>query len=152
MEKKSVTIDSNYRFFALRDAQLFDWKNVKEETKGDKIILSFEREENVPYALKRKALEKDYHRISSIPMWLLILFALFAIGFITLYLINMLVKDNFNQTLWICVALVPGVLCGMILALLAVIYTKQSLKYANSVEERYNIYQEKMKALKHEED
>ena len=147
MEKKQVKTDANNRFFIIRDTSLFMWNLVSEEKKGDKIILSFERETNYSYYSVLKEYEKEYQQMSSIPLWSLFVATFFALTFFTIYLIAYYTDANFNQLFWFLCALLPGVLASTILGLLAIFRSRQSMKYFNEREERYNRYLQKMKEL-----
>ncbi|MFA7032813.1 MAG: hypothetical protein WC201_04550 [Bacilli bacterium] len=147
MEKKQVKTDANNRFFILRDASLFMWNLVHEEKRDDKIILSFERETNSSYYPNVKAYEKEYHRMSSIPLWSLFVATFVALTFFTIYLVAYYADPHFNQLFWFLCGLLPGIITSTILGLLAIFRSRQSMKYFNEREERYNQYLQKMKEL-----
>ncbi|HNX16215.1 MAG TPA: hypothetical protein PKO28_02435 [Bacilli bacterium] len=150
MEKKRILVESNSRFFALLDASLFDWQLKEENARGEKIELQFIRDEKIPYYNQLAILEKRYFRISDIPMWSLYVTSALAVAFLTLYLVMSYVDPNFDQLLWLLAALLPGVIFSSGLGVLAIIRTRQSLKYSNSREERYSEYQRKVQELKDE--
>ena len=150
MDKKTVVTDANHRFFALRDVFLFDWQLVEEKNVDGKIHLLLQRDPEKKHYLKLVKLEKEYHKFSNIPMWSLFIAMGLAFAFLTLYLVMTFVDREENKLLWTLIALLPGVLCVSGLGLLAILRTRQGLRYASEREERYNTYLAKVEEIKHE--
>ena len=151
MEKKNITIEPNSRFFVLRDAHLFDWELLEEKSAGEKVELFLQRDNETKYYSELIKIEKTYYKTSSVPMWSLFVLAGLAFLFLTLYLVMSFVAPDSNDLLWLLVALLPGILSASGLGVLAILRTRQSLKYASNREERYNSYLSKVQELKNEE-
>ena len=150
MEKKHIIIEPNSRFFVLRDAHLFDWELLEEKSAGEKVELFLQRDNETKHYSELIKIEKTYYKTSSVPMWSLFLLVGLAFLFLTLYLVMSFVAPDSNDLLWFLVALLPGVLSASGLGVLAILRTRQSLKYASNREERYNSYLSKVQELKNE--
>ena len=151
MEKKHVITEPNSRFFALRDAYLFNWELLEEKSIGEKVELFLQRDNQTKHYSELIKLEKSYHKMSSVPMWSLFVLTGLSFAFLTLYLVMSFAAPDSNDFLWFLVALLPGVLSASGIGILAIFRTRQSLKYASNREERYNTYLSKIQELKNEE-
>ncbi|MDD3662796.1 MAG: hypothetical protein PHT84_02940 [Candidatus Pacebacteria bacterium] len=151
MEKKHVITETNSRFFVLRDAYLFDWELLEEKSSGEKVELFLQRNNETKHYSKLIEIEKAYYKISSVPMWSLFILTGLAFFFLTLYLVMNFLAPDSNELLWLLVALLPGILSASGIGVLAILRTRQSLKYASNREERYNSYLSKVQELKNEE-
>ncbi len=151
MEKKNIIIKPNSRFFVLRDAHLFDWELLEEKSTDEKVELFLQRDNETKYYSELIKIEKNYYKTSSVPMWSLFVLAGLAFLFLTLYLVMTFAAPDSDDLLWFLVTLLPGVLSSGVLGVLAILRTRQSLKYTSNREERYNSYLGKVQELKNEE-
>lgn len=152
MEFKRYKINPNSRLVTLKDAALFGWELNKEEDNGKKLVLTFQRDENIPHRDELDKLEKEYYKTSSIPMWILYVLAGFCVVLLTLALVINIAIPDMKPIVFYLAFLFPGILFVVILAICSTLRTRQMLKYVNNYEERYKIYLAKVKDLQHEEE
>jgi len=128
---------------------LFDWKLVNEEKK-DKApsVLTFERDENVPYYQEMVAIEKETSP-QLIPLAALITPAAVAFVDMTVYLILYLtLKDSFDAKGNLFFFLVPAMLLLLVDTLLFYLRSKQLMKYLENEDKIVKEAEEKIKQLR----
>lgn len=149
MERKTVKISENIKLYEIQENSIFLWKLEREEPVNDYMVqLTFVRDDEKPYIEKLKNMEKEFHRSSAVPMWLIILLAILAIGFfsafLTFYFLSGREVDmNFAFPIYI----LPALVFTAILGVLGLIRTRQVLKYVNDSTNRFETYKEKVDAL-----
>ena len=128
---------------------LFNWKLVEEE-KHDNApsILTFERDENVPYYQEMVEIEKEASP-RLIPFVFVIIPVALAFVVMTVYLILVLaLKDSFDAKANLFYFLVPAMLLLLTDTFLFFIRSRQLMKYLQDEEKIVKQAEEKMKALK----
>ena len=128
---------------------LFNWKLVEEE-KHDNApsILTFERDENVPYYQEMVEIEKETSP-RLIPFVLVLIPVALAFIVMTVYLILVLaLKDSFDAKANLFYFLIPAMLLLLTDTFLFFIRSRQLMKYLQDEEKIVKQAEEKMKALK----
>ena len=128
---------------------LFNWKLVEEE-KHDNApsILTFERDENVPYYKEMVEIEKEASP-RLIPFVFVIIPVALAFVVMTVYLILVLaLKDSFDAKANLFYFLIPAMLLLLTDTFLFFIRSRQLMKYLQAEEKIVKQAEEKMKALK----
>lgn len=128
---------------------LFNWKLVEEE-KHDNApsILTFERDENVPYYQEMVEIEKETSP-RLIPFVLVIIPVALAFVVMTVYLILVLVlRGSFDAKANLFYFLIPAMLLLLTDTFLFFIRSRQLMKYLQDEEKIVKQAEEKMKALK----
>ena len=128
---------------------LFNWKLVNEE-KHDNApsILTFERDENVPYYQEMVEIEKEVSP-HLIPFAIVVVPVSLAFIVMTVYLILALaMKGTFDAKANLFYFLVPAMLLLLVDTFLFFFRSRQLMKYLQNEEKIVKEAEEKMKALK----
>ena len=128
---------------------LFNWKLVEEE-KHDNApsILTFERDENVPYYQEMVEIEKETSP-RLIPFILVIIPVALAFVVMTVYLILVLaLRSSFDAKANLFYFLIPAMLLLLTDTFLFFIRSRQLMKYLQDEEKIVKQAEEKMKALR----
>ena len=128
---------------------LFNWKLVEEE-KHDNApsILTFERDENVPYYQEMVEIEKETSP-RLIPFVLVLIPVALAFIVMTVYLILVLaLRGSFDAKANLFYFLIPAMLLLLTDTFLFFIRSRQLMKYLQDEEKIVKQAEEKMKALK----
>ena len=128
---------------------LFDWKLVKEEKKENApSLLTFERNNEVPYYQEMVAIEKETSP-KLIPFWVLLIFVGIAFCLITASLIISLLKiPGFDALKCFLIFFIPAALCLSLDVVIFYLRSKQLLKYLDSEKEIVKNAEVKMAELK----
>lgn len=128
---------------------LFDWKLVKEDKKENApSILTFERDENVPYYQEMVQVEKETSP-HLMPFWPII--AVVALAFVTMttYLILFLaLKNTTDIKQYFLAFFIPAALLLLVDVLLFYLRSKQLMKYLQNEDAVVQNAEEKMKQIK----
>ena len=155
MEKITLKLKNNLKHLDIKKMTIFDWEVEKEE-KIDEVFsnVTFSRDDSVSYYSELVTLEQEYKKYQNfkvVPNSVLIILAVVAFIFLTLFIIFGIVDiAGMGLTLAMLVFLLPGLLTAGILCVLGTIVTKKSISYANEDANRDRIYLEKVKELKDE--
>ena len=149
MEKKTVVIKPNLKLYEIKEHAIFLCELEEEETINEyKLRLTFKRDETVSFYHKLVLLEKEYRKSSSIPLWLLIVFFVFAFGFFTAFLILWIIhKENLDLKMAFLTTILPALGFTGILGGLGIFRTKQTLDYIKTSSKRFEEYQKRVNQL-----
>lgn len=149
MERKTVDVRTFEIDKCLLENELFSWKEESREINGERISISFIRDENIKNLEEIKKLEKEYNKVSKIPSWLVILLSALAFGLITTFVIfNFFIKNLISMPICIGAFLVPGCIFILVSAVCSILNNKQMMKYEENFKNRYSFYKEKVDGLK----
>jgi len=150
METKTIIVNNNMKITTVRDMGIFDWFVSKEEKVDEmKTRMTFSRNDEVSYIDELRNIEKEYNSVKKIPLWVLALLAGLVFILFTLFIVfGIAGVGNMDFYLALGIFMAPGLLFAMILGLLGLIFTRQSISFANNKANRDKIYVEKVKALK----
>ena len=128
---------------------LFDWRLVNEE-KHDNApsILTFERDDSVPYYQEMVMVEKDTSP-KLLPLWIYI--AIVAVAFVTMsiYLILYLaLRPNFNALQYFYAFFIPAMALLLVDTVLFYLRSKQLMKYLQNEDSIVKNAEEKMRQIK----
>lgn len=128
---------------------LFEWKLVKQEEQGHKIVLEFERDDSVPYIEELRKLENSYYEYHIGPMFLSIFFPIIAFIFLTVFLVLMIIqRGSFKTAIYFPALMLPA----FVFLLLGVLITFFRSKAINKIDVEKPIKEaemrEKIKELK----
>lgn len=128
---------------------LFDWRLVNEEKKDNApSILTFERDDSVPYYQEMLAVEKETSP-HLFPFWPLV--AVVALAFVTMttYLILFLaLKDTTNIKDYFFAFFVPAAVLLLVDVIFFYLRSKQLMKYLQNEDKVVANAEEKMKEIK----
>ena len=128
---------------------LFDWKLINEEKKENSpSILTFERDENVPYYQEMVEIEKETSP-HLLPFWVLAIPVSIAFIIMTVFLILFLAaKDNFDAKANLFFFLVPSMVLLLVDTLLFYYRGRQLMKYLQNEDTIVKEAEDKIKQLK----
>ena len=128
---------------------LFDWKLVGEEKKENSpSILTFERDENVPYYQEMVEIEKETSP-HLLPFWVLAVPVSIAFVIMTVFLILYLaMKDTFDAKANLFFFLIPSMVLLLVDTLLFYYRSRQLMKYLQNEDTIVREAEEKIKQLK----
>lgn len=149
MERKIVKTPLNSKAYEIKQNDIFAWSVEKEEMINEHMIcLTFVRDENLPHLEEIKGLEKQFNKVSKIPLWLLVIFTILTVTFFTIFLIIYFVNGrDVDMPLMFFSLLLPGIVCLFALGALGMIRTKDTTKYISSSVERFEKYKAAVTAL-----
>ena len=125
---------------------LFDWRLVHEEKKENApSILTFERDETVPYYEEMKEVEKETSP-NLLPFWALVLVVGLAFLTMTIYLILYIAKVLDKSSIYFF--LIPSMILLLADTLLFYLRSKQLMKYLQNEQEIVKNAEEKMRLIK----
>ena len=147
MEKLTLKVSFPEKADAIRCHELFSWKLEKEEKLDvNKYILEFSRDENLPHLGEIKKLEKEFFKLSKIPLWSLAILPIVIIIYLTVFMILIMTKVIDVPQLYKSIILsVPPAIFLLITMLMTFLRNKDIQKYILEHDERYKIYVEKVK-------
>jgi len=149
MEKCSRKVNSFAVSRSVYLMGLFDWKLVSEEKHANQpSILTFERDENVPYYQEMVEIEKETSpKLIPFPIFFILLGISFAL--LTTYLIMWLVlKPNFDNVKFFFILFVPAMISMLGGVGISFIRTRQLVKYLQDENNIVKNAEEKMQALR----
>lgn len=128
---------------------LFDWKLINEEKKENApSILTFERNENVPYYQEMVEIEKEISP-HLLPFWVLAVPVSIAFIIMTVFLILFLVmKDTFDAKKNLFFFLIPSMVLLLADTLLFYYRSRQLMKYLQKEDTIVKEAEDKIKQLK----
>ena len=128
---------------------LFDWKLINEEKKENApSILTFERDENVPYYQEMVEIEKETSP-HLLPFWVLAVPVSIAFIIMTVFLILFLVmKDTFDAKNNLFFFLIPSMVLLLADTLLFYYRSRQLMKYLQNEDTIVKEAEDKIKQLK----
>ena len=149
MEKSQRKVNSYTVSRAVYLMGLFDWKLVNEEKhENAPSILTFERDENVPYYQEMVEVEKETSP-RLLPFWTLIIPVALAFIAMTVYLILYLaLRPNFDSLKMFYFFFIPSMLLLLGDTLLFYLRSKQLMRYLKNEEEIVRNAEEKMRLIK----
>lgn len=128
---------------------LFDWRLVNEEKhENAPSILTFERDENVPYYQEMVAVEKETSP-KLLSFWIFV--AIVAVAFLTMttYLILFLaLRPNFDALKYFYIFFIPAIVLLLLDTLLFYLRSKQLMKYLQNEDSIVKNAEEKMRQIK----
>ena len=147
MEKLVIKVSFPEKSDAIRCHELFSWKLEKEEKLDvNKYVLEFSRDENLPHLNEIKKLEKDFFKLSKIPLWSLAILPVVIIVYLTVFMILFMTKTLDVEQMYKSIILsVPPAIFLLITMLMTFLRNKDIQKYILEHDERYKIYLEKVK-------
>ena len=149
MEKSQRKVNSYTVTRAVYLMGLFDWKLVNEEKhENAPSILTFERDENVPYYQEMVEVEKETSP-RLLPFWTLIIPVALAFIAMTVYLILYLaLRPNFDSLKMFYFFFIPSMVLLLGDTLLFYLRSKQLMRYLKNEEEIVRNAEEKMRLIK----
>ena len=155
MEKSTLKLKNNLKHLDIKKMAIFDWQVEKEEKLDEAFSnVTFIRDDSVAYYSELKELEQEYKKYENfkvVPNYVLIILAVVAFTFLTLFVLFGIVDiAKMDIALAMICFLIPGLLSAATLCVLGTIVTKKSISYANEDANRDRIYLEKVKELKDE--
>lgn len=149
MEKCQRKVNSYTVTRAVYLMGLFDWKLVNEEKhENAPSILTFERDENVPYYQEMVEVEKETSP-RLLPFWTLIIPVALAFIAMTVYLILYLaLRPNFDSLKMFYFFFIPSMVLLLGDTLLFYLRSKQLMRYLKNEEEIVRNAEEKMCLIK----
>ena len=149
MEKCQRKVNSYTVTRAVYLMGLFDWKLVNEEKhENAPSILTFERDENVPYYQEMVEVEKETSP-RLLPFWTLIIPVALAFIAMTVYLILYLaLRPNFDSLKMFYFFFIPSMVLLLGDTLLFDVRSKQLMRYLKNEEEIVRNAEEKMRLIK----
>ena len=149
MEKCQRKVNSYTVTRAVYLMGLFDWKLVNEEKhENAPSILTFERDENVPYYQEMVKVEKETSP-RLLPFWTLIIPVALAFIAMTVYLILYLaLRPNFDSLKMFYFFFIPSMVLLLGDTLLFYLRSKQLMRYLKNEEEIVKNAEEKMRLIK----
>lgn len=149
MEKCQRKVNSYTVTRAVYLMGLFDWKLVNEEKhENAPSILTFERDENVPYYQEMVEVEKETSP-RLLPFWTLIIPVALAFIAMTVYLILYLaLRPNFDSLKMFYFFFIPSMVLLLGDTLLFYLRSKQLMRYLKNEEEIVRNAEEKMRLIK----
>ena len=149
MEKSQRKVNSYTVTRAVYLMGLFDWKLVNEEKhENAPSILTFERDENVPYYQEMVEVEKETSP-RLLPFWTLIIPVALAFIAMTVYLILYLaLRPNFDSLKMFYFFFIPSMVLLLGDTLLFYLRSKQLMRYLKNEEEIVRNAEEKMCLIK----
>ena len=128
---------------------LFDWKLVSEE-KHDNApsVLTFERDETVPYYQEMVEVEKETSpRLIPFPIFIVLLGISFAL--LTTYLILwLMLKPNFDTMKFFCILFIPAMVTMLGGVIISFLRTRQLMQYLQNEATIVKNAEDKMSALR----
>ena len=125
---------------------LFDWRLTNEEKKENApSILTFERDENVPYYQEMVAVEKETSP-KLFPFWAIVSVVALAFIIMTVYLILFLTKMLDKTSIYFF--LIPSMVLLLVDTLLFYLRSRQLMKYLDNEEQIVKNAEEKMRQIK----
>lgn len=150
MEKFTIKVSFAEKADAIKCHELFSWQLEKEEKLDvNKYELAFIRDENINHIEIIKKLEKEFFQLSKIPLWSLVVLPVITIIYLTAFMILFLTKSLELSKLYksIVLSVPPAVLLSITMGL-TFIRNKHIQKYIINHDERYRIYETKIKGIK----
>ena len=128
---------------------LFDWKLISEEkTQNGPSILTFERDENVPYYQEMVEIEKETSP-HLLPFWVLAVPVSIAFIIMTVFLILFLtMKETFDAKKNLFFFLIPSMVLLLVDTLLFYYRSRQLMKYLQNEDTIVKEAEDKIKQLK----
>ncbi len=128
---------------------LFDWKLINEEKKENApSILTFERDENVPYYQEMVEIEKETSP-HLLPFWVLAVPVSIAFIIMTVFLILFLtMKETFDAKKNLFFFLIPSMVLLLVDTLLFYYRSRQLMKYLQNEDTIVKEAEDKIKQLK----
>ena len=149
MEKCQRKVNSYTVTRAVYLMGLFDWKLLNEEKhENAPSVLTFERDENVPYYQEMIKVEKETSP-KLLPFWTLIVPVAIAFIAMTVYLILYLsLRPNFDSLKMFYFFFIPSMVLLLGDTLLFYLRSKQLMRYLKNEEEIVKNAEEKMRLIK----
>ena len=110
MENKIIKTNRVNRDLEVSKARLFLWQIQKEERKGNKILITLSRDNEVPYYQELVKLEEEYGEYKFFPFIAIIIPAIIAFLIITGLLIVYIISSDIAKNYWYAF-LIPSAVC-----------------------------------------
>lgn len=129
MEKTTRKINISDKEQYLKMMKKFDWVLTNQEEKNNKLILSFERDDTVPYYKELVELEKKA-TFKVIPNYVLLILMTISVSLMTSFIIVSKTQgENFDTFMWFMILFVPALLCLTSMVVISFIRNKQISEY-----------------------
>ena len=147
MEEKVIKASKENRDLVIDKHKLFEWKVDKEEVKGTQSVLTFSRDNEVPYYRQLVELENQFPEYKFLPFILIIIFAALAFISITVLLIVFLANRDLASTYWLAFIIPSGVF--LVIAMVFTFLRMRTLdKVINEKRQKESEFALKIKKLK----
>lgn len=149
MEKIEIKVLNNVKDDAIRNYQLFEWKLIEEKNDLRETTLIFERDNSTPYYQKLVKLENQFNNVYKIPSWVSYSLIVVTLIYVTVIMILWLTHVLQMQKSYVVLLLIlPSGFLLLINLLINYIRSKEMQNHINSKENKYKIYEEKIKKIK----
>ena len=141
-------VNKRVREDVIKDYSLFKYEIKEEKEIDDKIEIVFVRDNNIPHYQEIKTLEKQYFKVSKVPLYSIIVLSLIAFVYLTIGIIFSL-NDllHLSKEIYLYIFVIPSAVILLFVFLLEQIRSKQIVNYINNKEKLYKIYLDKMRGL-----
>ena len=141
MEAKIRKVSTEEVDSVITGMAIFDWKVIKKEINGTRSVLTFERDENVPYYDEMVKKEKAYEKETNPSSLLIYIFVGLALVLMTTYLIVSSLNGGFAfDNIYFYAIMIPGLVSFLLSALFLFLRVKKIQKIlANFYERRREV-------------